>query len=374
MSRTRHKHTKRALCALALAAALGLAGCAKEEEMPVPELLEPVGVRTDTAEVTRENIYTLSVSEGSVVAVSAELYFDIDGYIGEVACYPGKWVTEGEVLFTLDQEDLQETVDSLQSRLDRLREDGAYSDAIAETDIEIMRVELERLRAGGSDSTAIALKEADIAQAELDLRQARELRALDEKAIEADLEACSRDLGRNVITAPFDGNVFYLDQIVPGTHVRNGKAIAYIANPNDVWLNINAYFQPRQVDAASDIWAIVGDKRFSVTYEPLTAEEMSSRILAGKSLYSKFRLSGPEEDLPDARSGMYAALCVQNLRAENVLCLPSGAIYSAAGEKYVYVETEDGRKRRLITTGVSNGIVTEITSGLEEGERVYVKE
>ena len=47
---------KKALAAL-LIAALTLMGCALAEEAAVPELIEPVGVRLDTAKVVRQDIY-----------------------------------------------------------------------------------------------------------------------------------------------------------------------------------------------------------------------------------------------------------------------------------------------------------------------------
>ena len=58
---------------LALAVAL-LSGCAREDAavQEAPELLEPVGVRTDYAVAARRDMYTISVYEGSVVATAEE--------------------------------------------------------------------------------------------------------------------------------------------------------------------------------------------------------------------------------------------------------------------------------------------------------------
>ena len=125
---------KRMLYALALTAALTLAGCASPAEAPeVPDLLEPVGVKVDTAEVVRGSLYKTTAYEGSLVAAAEELSFEIDGRISEVHVWPGKWVEEGELLFELDQTALEERMASLQRQLEYIEANGAYDDAAAET-------------------------------------------------------------------------------------------------------------------------------------------------------------------------------------------------------------------------------------------------
>ena len=64
---------KKALAAL-LIAALTLMGCALAEEAAVPELIEPVGVRLDTAKVVRQDIYNMSYYDAAVVPYTEELF------------------------------------------------------------------------------------------------------------------------------------------------------------------------------------------------------------------------------------------------------------------------------------------------------------
>ena len=359
---------------LALAAAL-LSGCAREDAavQEAPELLEPVGVRTDYAVAARRDMYTISVYEGSVVATAEELSFDIDGVIGEVLCYPGKWVEEGEALFKLDQEQLGRDIESLRRQIDYAESDGIYEDALAQIDIDIMEMELEEMRLSGAGEEKLALKEADIAQAKTDMRQAKELRDITLKAQKSELEELLKDYGRNVLYAPFSGNVFYLDALNEGTQVRASRTVAYIANPNDLFLEVNTYLPEQRFDA-SRCYALIGSRKYTLSYRPMSREDMTSVILSGGSLKTRFDIVGPEEDLDEIGAGMYAVLCVEGKRVDDALCIPSGAIYTAAGDRYVYVITDAGRVRRTVTTGFTDGMNTQITSGLEEGERVYVKE
>ena len=50
------------------------------------------------------------------------------------------------------------------------------------------------------------------------------------------------------------------------------------------------------------------------------------------------------------------------------------ALYTAGNERYVYVQTDEGRERRTVTVGATNGLNAQILDGLAEGEIVYVKE
>ena len=365
---------KRMLIGLsALLAAALLAGCAREAAPEPPELLEPVGVKVDTAVAERRDLYTTTAYEGSMVAAAEELCFEIDGKISRVYVWPGKWVEEGDVLFELDQTALEERMASLSRQIEYIDANGVYDDAAAEIDIETMEIKLEKLRGEGADEQTLALAELDIEQARQDLRQAQELRALSAGSLREELKLISADYGRNLLTAPFSGNVFYLGVLAEGTAVQAEKTVAYIANPGDMTLVISEYLSENKL-ARAGYYALIGGKRYEIENEPMTLQEMTSIILSGRSLPTRFRVTGPEADLADIHAGQYAAVCLESGRVDDALVIPMGALYTAGSERYVYVQTENGRERRTVTLGVTNGLEAQITEGLSEGEIVYVKE
>ncbi|MBO4298605.1 MAG: biotin/lipoyl-binding protein [Clostridia bacterium] len=358
----------------ALVLALLLGGCAQETAVQeAPALLEPVGVKVDTAVVERSDLYTVSAYEGSLVAAAEELYFEIDGRIGNVYVWPGKWVEAGDVLFELDQTDLEERITSLNRQIDYIEANGVYDDAAAEIDIELLQIKLEKLRGEGAGETAIELAELDIEEARQNLRQAQETRALSASSLREELKLISADYGRNQLTAPFSGHVFYLSEIREGTQVQADKTVAYIANPNDMTLVISDYLSENKL-ARANYYALIGSKRYEIAHEPMTLQEMTSIILSGNSLPTRFRVVGPEEDLSDICAGQYAVVCLESGRIEDALHIPMGALYTAGSERYVYVQTEDGRERRTVRVGATNGLDAQIVEGLAEGEIVYVKE
>ncbi|MBR3503169.1 MAG: hypothetical protein IKO07_02865 [Clostridia bacterium] len=368
------KTTLYALLAILLAASLSACAVREPEPESVPELLEPVGVKVDTAVATRGTLYAISAYEGSVVAAAEELRFEIGGRIDKVNVWPGKWVEEGELLFTLDQTELGERIESLERQLDYMEANGTYDDAAAEIDIELLGMRLEKLRADGADERTAALAALDLEQAELNLRQAKELRALSEDSLREELKLLKADYGRNELRAPFSGNVFYLENLVEGSAVQANKTVAYIANPEDLTLTISTYLNEKRL-ARAVYYALIGDKKYEIELVPMTLQEMTSILLSSRSLPTHFRVVGPAEDLADVSAGQYAVVCLETGRVEDALLIPSGAVYWAAGERYVYVQTEDGgRERRTVTMGLTNGLNAQITDGLTEGEIVYVKE
>ena len=68
---------------------------------------------------------------------------------------------------------------------------------------------------------------------------------------------------------------------------------------------------------------------------------------------------------------MTATADIETQVAENVLTVPSVAVKTKDGEKYVVVVAPDGTtSQKVVTTGVSDDTNTEIKSGLSEGEAV----
>jgi multidrug efflux pump subunit AcrA (membrane-fusion protein) len=74
------------------------------------------------------------------------------------------------------------------------------------------------------------------------------------------------------------------------------------------------------------------------------------------------------------RVGMYADVLIETARRVDVLAVPSEAVLDDNGAAVVFVQTGgESFERRLVTTGLSDGEMTEIREGLKAGERVIVR-
>lgn len=80
------------------------------------------------------------------------------------------------------------------------------------------------------------------------------------------------------------------------------------------------------------------------------------------------------ESAVDLPVGSRGYLTIELGRRENVLAVFSSAIHTAEGKNYVYVLGEnDIREIRWVETGFRGNTMTEIISGLEEGEAIILK-
>ena len=358
---------------LLLAAAVGLAGCGGRSQ-DAPELLEPVAVSVDAEKVTRGEFHTTSMYEGAIRAVTEDLSFGMDGVIGEVLCSPGQWVEKGDVLFAIDQSALEAQILSLEQEISYTETNGGFEDELAAIDIEVSENELARMRASGAGANQITSRELDLEQARLSLSEAQELRNLSLTNLKAQMEELRERYGKNQIVAPCSGHVYFTGQIKVGAMVQEGMQIARITNPEELLLVTDSYVSENRLIGAR-YYALMEDQKLEVELIPATTEEMMAVILAGGTMTSKFRLTGPTEAMDAVSAGKYAALIIESDLAEDVLQVPMASVNTVSGESYVYVIAEDGtRHRKEIQIGKNNGIMTQVLSGLSEGEVVYVGE
>jgi membrane fusion protein (multidrug efflux system) len=73
------------------------------------------------------------------------------------------------------------------------------------------------------------------------------------------------------------------------------------------------------------------------------------------------------------KSGMYGAVKLVTEQAENVLSIPSAAVFTYYGEDTVYVIEEDRVMKRTVELGLSTVEMTEVINGLKPGEVVVTE-
>ena len=78
--------------------------------------------------------------------------------------------------------------------------------------------------------------------------------------------------------------------------------------------------------------------------------------------------------MPDElRQGMTATVSVTTRIAEGVLAVPQAAITTVGATSTVEVANADGTTTKVeVTTGVQGDVLTEVTSGLSEGQELVI--
>jgi len=357
------RRTAAALCASAML----LTACAEE----APALLEPAGVTLATAEAYIGDIWKVTAYDGAVTPRVESAGFSMDGEIDQVCVVVGQQVKQGDVLMTLNQEWQTERRAELEDEIAALEIEMGYDAALAQIDLRILELELEQL---GSrlprDEQAIALKKLDIEEFELSIELQTELSRLEMKRMRSELAQLEADASQSVLTAPCDGTVMFLADVRRGDYVSAYSQLVYIADDSSLTIE-STYISESYLKNAGEMYALVGSERVEIKAVPVDQAEYVSLTLAGEAVPSRFEILSENADIS---AGQYAAVCLVSGLREDVLLIPSNALYVGGGKRYVYVVEDGQRIHREVKTGQTNGLETQILEGLEEGERVYVQD
>ncbi|KAF0153850.1 MAG: RND family efflux transporter MFP subunit [Elusimicrobia bacterium] len=167
------------------------------------------------------------------------------------------------------------------------------------------------------------------------------------------------------------GGVVSLVQAAGGERVEKGWKLFEITDLSKVWVEARIY----ETEAAA-LPAVAGALVYSQALErPLK----SSRVVSvGASLDSESGTIPLVLEVPNPggrlRIGSHVTLSVDSGPARTALAVPAGALVDEEGSFAVYVQ--DGGEtfsRRLVETGLRDGDLVEIKSGLRAGERVVTR-
>ncbi|MGA8850003.1 MAG: efflux RND transporter periplasmic adaptor subunit [Dehalococcoidia bacterium] len=310
----------------------------------------PGATPPNTANVTRGDIVKTVLVDGNLeMPDKAYLSFGATGTVTKVQVDEGDNVTKGQVLARLDAQSLNSSVKMAELQV-----------KIAEAQVWAAREQYEKVQdLPGADEDAA---EANWEIAELNLKIAK-----------LNLESAKLNLEKAVIVAPFDG-------VVTGITITEGEEIsaATLATPAISLVDTSEIEMRGFIDEIDVAMVKVGQEA-NILLDALPDEEINGRV-AFISLVSIIRagvvsyeatitLKNPAAGL---RDGMSATAEVIIERHDDVLVIPNRAIRGTSENPKVVVLVDEQEEEREITLGLTDGINTEVLSGLEEGERVVL--
>lgn len=222
----------------------------------------------------------------------------------------------------------------------------------AQAEVQRAKAELDRLEALRKDKLAL---ESEVQNARADYAKAK-----------SELDALQKggNGGVQTVTATRSG---YLKQLLVrnGQYVTTGEAIAVITQSRTLQLKAEvpvAYYQYLSGGV-------------SATIEGKTLEELGGKML------SYGRQTSPDNPLIpvvfeiknvlNLVPGAYVNMYIKAGTATQRLCVPSTAVLEEMGNNFVYVQVApEFFDKRQVKTGVTDGISTEILSGIKKGECV----
>ncbi len=354
---------------------IGMAGCGRQKEVTdVPELADPVGVDVDTAVVKKMDLSGVNSYQGEVMPDMAGVYFINSGQVGAVKVEIGDRVKKGQLLATLSgaQSAVKDLKKELSEQKDEYEELNAASQSkIKQLEIELKKVEKQKKQAETSKEKKslggqIVQKREEIKTEKLSLKLQKQTQRLHIKELKNDIQTAKESSRLNKLYSPVNGEII-AKNLAPGDFVTGGVAVITIADMDKTKIRTK-YIGTSVLERASSYQAVINGRKYEVEAE----EQEVSQLDIEMGLYPSFTYFTYKQD-DNVSVGDSVTLDFYNNSEKDALVVPSNSVYKSKGERYVYRMDGDVRKKVVVTTGTVTDAYTQITTGLKEGDVVYVQ-
>lgn len=313
---------------------------------------EEVLTNVQIQSVERGEVSVVSPISGRIVSANAVNVIPlVSGEVKEVNVKEGQYVTAGQTLFTIDSEQAQ--IQSEQAQL------GIKS---AQDSVDALKVTLDRMQAL-YDTGAISLSDLESAQTQYNTA----LNSLEQAKVSA--KAASSTLDYYTVTAPVSGCATSVNVVAGGAA---GQTSAAVVISDTTALELQANVSEYLVNSISEGQKV--DVRIkSVSDEPMTGTVITVADAPAQGSFT-YEVTIALSSYENLRAGMFAEISVVTDSKAGVVAVPSEAVVKKRGEDYVALLTDENKiELRKVTTGLDNGTMTEIKSGLSPGEKLVAK-
>ena len=305
----------------------------------------------------------------------------ITGRVTGVFFDEGTRVSEGQLLATLDDSDVQRTLNAVKADRD------AAEAAIADFQVQLKNALTQLHRAEQLQKAGVQTEEqldtartnADSLKAKIDLARSQ-VAASQSRILEA-----QQAVDNCTIKAPFAGIVVSKDAQVGemvspvsagGGFTRTGIATIVDMNSNEIEVDVNESYIARVKDGqhvtaildAYPDWEIpshvrtiipTADRQKATVKVRISFDKLDPRILPDMGIKVTF-LGEEHKEAPGAKAAVAMPL------------IPQTAVRDDGGKKVVFLVKDDRLERRAITLGGTRGSDTEVAAGLAVGDIVVV--
>lgn len=397
-----------------------LCGCGQKEQVVSTnsiELLEPVNVANKVEKAAYRNIYDCEVFSATVYPEVEEYSFKKNMTIDGTGVYWGETVKKGDGLIYGNTEKQDEEIEKMEERIANLDEamqeaTDAFNENLPEDKEDLRRrkeivdnfikneppqkiaaSQLEGYDSATSDldpneqvdnpaygawkgeyelwNGKYRLLKHDIDMREESYRQRKELYDLERDYLVKQLEALKADRKSSIIIAGAPGEV-----VAKKTSEDNQTFEALAEQPlvavadMDKLVLKSDYVNDNKAAAAKEMYALIDGVRYEIEYHSVSREEYTKITEGGGKVYSTFTFLG---DYSNVEVGDFAVIVVFKEKQENVLTVPKEAVHKDSTGNFVYLMENDKSIAITVKTGITDGVYTEILSGLTEGDEVLVE-
>jgi HlyD family secretion protein len=344
----------------------------------------PVGLRS--VRVVRADLRQTVVATGRMEPRSrVPTRSEVSGVVRKVHVEQGDRVAQGEPMFELDRERLQDRVNELHAALEARRAAARY-DLVGKASLELERARREHERVAQLFGRGVLSEQRfdeslhTLRLAEVALNDARaESAARGAAVLQAEhlLSQAKRDLERAVIRAPIDGLVIErhvdLGAVVADVSSSGGTLLAVVADDRRIRLVADVdenEIAPVRVGQRADVTIdAFPDERFEGVVKKVSSSGTVDRDVSNFEVEIELP---PEERI---RVGMSADARVVVREHRGVLTIPNGAIVRGAEQPRVRLRdpsSPQGIRLAEIEEIYSDGFRTAIAAGVREGDEIWI--
>ena len=366
---------KRILAAL-LAASMALcAGCGSQTSDDGEEQTA-AGTAVEVAEVTKGAMSTEYSVNGKVVADNEVQVFPmLAGQVLTLSVSEGDKVAKGQTLMNVDTSSVTSTMSSLRESYNATKTATEKAIENAQIGVEQAQLAVENtealLEAGAAAEQDLTTAKQGLAQAQAGVQQARAQQAASLAQIQASMDQINKQASYGTVTAPCAGTVTAVN-VVQGGMASSAQPAVVIAEDSRVKINASV---------SEDVFAGLhtGDSagvQISVLSDEVKSAKIVSLPAAANQQTNLYDVSVSVPSGTEPAIGAFATVIFYTDRRENTLSVPTDCVLTGNdNERYLFTDDESGTTAARVTveTGLVGKTNTEITSGLNEGDRVVVK-
>ena len=366
---------KRILAAL-LAASMALcAGCGSQTSDDGEEQTA-AGTAVEVAEVTKGAMSTEYSVNGKVVADNEVQVFPmLAGQVLTLSVSEGDKVAKGQTLLNVDTSSVTSTMSSLRESYNATKTATEKAIENAQIGVEQAQLAVENtealLEAGAAAEQDLTKAKQGLAQAQAGVQQARAQQAASLAQIQASMDQINKQASYGTVTAPCAGTVTAVN-VVQGGMASSAQPAVVIAEDSRVKINASV---------SEDVFAGLhtGDSagvQISVLSDEVKSAKIVSLPAAANQQTNLYDVSVSVPSGTEPAIGAFAPVIFYTDRRENTLSVPTDCVLTGNdNERYLFTVDESGTTAARVTveTGLVGKTNTEITSGLNEGDRVVVK-
>jgi RND family efflux transporter MFP subunit len=342
--------------------------------------------KTSTQKVTRGNLIVGLQSDGRVNLSLYNLNFAVSGIVKAINVSVGQTVKAGDVLATLDDTDYKQALTTAQNNLSKAQ--LAYSDSVNQHAINLLNEQNklnDALTKYNADPNNTDLKNAySVEQLNYKNLVSNDTSVLNSKlsldSAKSNVTDAQQNLAKVALTAPIAGVINVLSYKVgelvgssTGSTSSSSTPFLVLCDPTVIYTNASV--------TEGDIVGVAAGQVESIEVDAIGQTSLAGKVIAVENT-AKIDNSGivsynvkGQLDQPNAqiKDGMTCSVTFLKKEDKNVLLVPDTAIFIVDGKQYVNVQASDGKVvKTAITGGLSNGVQTEVTDGLTEGQTVVI--